>query len=429
MNRELIKLEMSRHYWAITDNAFDGICNFLESNAEMSTEDFHRENEKPVSYFGEPVQGSYYSYRNGNIGLMMIDGPIIPRATFLSNISGAASIDVMSDEFKALNEDQTIKEIVFLMDTPGGSVTGISDFSALVKSSEKPTTTFGWMAASAGYEIASATDSIVAPPTGVFGSIGTMMTGQDDSEAKSKKGIRTYRVISDQSPNKNASVETENGKAAAQLLVNDLADAFIGSVAENRGKTSEEVINTFGGGALFAAARAKSVGMIDQIMDFESFMKSKTEEETQPKQLFGFSVNNTKGENQMSDETTQNDVQNLDTEAIAKKAERERIQGIESLMSMSEGKHPDVVAAVRGKIDAVKYDGGMTKEAAEVHVLRAVATAQNELLSAYENNHKEVNNVAQHASAATSEEAKTAEQINRENRANGLVAAAKELNK
>lgn len=425
MNRELIKLEMSRHYWAITEEAFDGICNFLDSDTEMKSEDFHVENEKPVSYFGEPVQGSYYSYRTGDIGLIMIDGPIIPRATFFSSISGAVSIDVLSDEFKAFEEDPTINEIVLLMDTPGGSVTGTSDFSALVKSSEKPTTAFGWMAASAGYEIASATDTIVAPPTGMFGSIGTMLTSRDDSEAQEKRGIRTYRVISDQSPNKNASLGTEKGQATAQIFINDLADAFIENVASNRGKTSEEVINTFGGGAMFAAGRAKSVGMIDQITDFDSFIKSKTENETQPKNLFGFSTNNEEGKTNMSEENT---VQTLDKEAIVK-TERERIQGIEALASMSEGKHPEIVSAVHDKINSVKFDADMTKESAEVLVLRAINDAQGKLISKFDADHKTVNKVAEHVSTASGDDAPTAEEAKNKARGNDLIAAALEGNR
>lgn len=121
-------------------------------------------------------------------------------------------------------------------------------------------------------------------------------------------------------------------------------------------------------------------------------------------------------------------VQTVDTEAIAK-AERERIQSIESLTNMSEGKHPSIVAAVRGKIDGVKFDAGMTKESAEILVLQEINTAQSKLISQMEADHKNVNAVAEHASIASGEEAQTTEQMKRESRADGLVAAAKELNK
>lgn len=409
---------MSRHYWAITDIAMRSIIDFVESNSDMEFDTFHNENEKPSAYFGEQIEGSFYSYRTGETGVLVIDGPIIPRATWMSNISGIVSVDVLTDEYKAMLADDSIKEIVLAMDTPGGISTAISDFASLISGSDKKTTAFTWMAASAGYWIASAADEIVSPVGGMVGSIGVVMSYSDMSVKNEKNGVKVYEIVSSQSPNKRATPKTETGKAILQQLLDDLAEGFIQQVADNRGVTTETVMESFGAGAVFAERRALEVGMIDSVSDFESFMKTKT----QPKNLFGFSKTNMKGETNMSDE--KKDVQAVDTEAIAK-AERERIQGIESLANMSEGKHPSIVAAVRDKIDSVKFDAAMTKEAAEVMVLKAISGAQDKLIASMAADREQVNQVAEHASAAVVEDAKTEAQAEYDARTEALVAAAK----
>ena len=425
MNRELIKLEMSRHYWAITDLAMRGIVDFVEAESQLEFDSFHSIEEKPSAYFGEQVDGTYYSYKNGTVGVLEIDGPIIPRATWISQVSGITSIDVLTNEYKAMLADESVKEIVLVMDTPGGVSTAISDFASLIKNGGKKTTAFTWMAASAGYWIASAADEIVSPVGGMVGSIGVVMSYTDTSARDEKSGIKTYEIVSSQSPNKRANPQTDTGRVVVQQLLDDLASGFISQVADNRGVTEQKVMESFGAGAVFAEQRALSVGMIDRVSDFESFMNEKTS--NQPKQIFGFSVNNNEGETTMT-EQNQETVQTLDAEAVAK-AERERIQSIESLASMTEGKHPSIVAAVRGKLDAIKFDAEMTKEKAELEALRAMTVAQDKLVTELESEKSEVNAVAEHASAANTEDAKTTEQIKREARANGLLAAAKELNK
>lgn len=428
MNRELIKLEMSRHYWAITDLALRGIVDFIESNESLDFESFHSEREKPSAYFGEQISGSLYSYRTGDTGVIVIDGPIIPRATWLSEISGIASIDVLTDEYKAMLADDTIKQIVLAMDTPGGVSTAISDFATLIKNSNKKTTAFTWMAASAGYWIASAADEIVSPVGGMVGSIGVVMSYHDTSAKDEKSGVKVYEIVSSQSPNKRANPTTDNGRAVVQQLLDDLATGFITQVAENRNVSTDTVINSFGGGAVFAEQRALAAGMIDRVSDFETFMKDKT----QPKQLFGFSTNNTK-ENQMSDETKVVEAAApvapvVNAKDIAK-AERERIQSIESLASMAEGKHPSIVAAVRGTIDSVKFEDGMDKAKAEIHVLKSITAAQEKLITEFEADHQDVNQVAEHVSSANAEEQKTVEEKQRAAEANDLIVAAKAGNR
>lgn len=421
MKTDFIKMQIASHNWAITPASLSAIHDFVDSGADLDPALFHREIEKPTAQFGSQVPGSLYSYKSGTVGAILIDGPIIPRATMFSDVSGIVSIDRLTAEFKAMADDPNITEIVLLMDTPGGEVTGVSDFAALVKATEKKTSAFTWMAASAGYWIASAVDEIAAPLSGLVGSIGVVVGYYDTTEAEAKKGFKYLEMVSSQSPNKRADLGTDTGRAVVQQMLDDLADGFISTVADNRGTDADTVINSFGGGAVFAAPRALSAGMIDRVVDFDAYMKTKQDAGPE-KTFFGFAR---KGNAAMDEH--ESTVETVDVEK-ALSAERDRIKGIEALITKVEGHHPAVVKAAKDEIDRIKYDPAYTAANAAVNVLEAVSKAQKNLVTTLAQDKKEVTEAAQ--AAAQAGEADTAEELaakESENRIAALKAAREKV--
>lgn len=258
--------EIERLHWAITPEALDGIRKAVDGG--LSADDyalFHKSTE--IEAF-DSAEESKPLVVDGK-GIIVINGPIVPRATAFTKVSGLVAIDKLTEDFKTLEADDMVDEIRFLVDSPGGAVTGVSDFAQLVKASKKKTSAFiVGQAASAAYWIISAVDKIVSSDTGLSGSIGVVMTyykGGKDGEGQ---------ILSAQSPDKRADPETKEGRAILQKLVNEIADVFIGAVAENRGVTVETVLKDFGRGAMFVAKRASSVGMIDEVMTINEFMTS-----------------------------------------------------------------------------------------------------------------------------------------------------------
>lgn len=253
--------ELERAQWAITPEALYGIFKAVDKGLDDGDyELFH----KAVS--SEMTETTKKSSVNGR-GVLVINGPIIPRGNALTESSGIVAIDKLTKDFKALEADEAIKEIVLLIDSPGGTVTGVSDFAKLIKVSETPTAAFVvGQAASAAYWIASATDRIVSTDTGQVGSIGVVSTYR----ASTKEGEREF--ISAQSPYKRPDLDSKEGKAVMQDLVNEIADVFIGTVAKNRDASVETVLNKFGKGGLVVAKKALEVGMIDEISTVNDFM-------------------------------------------------------------------------------------------------------------------------------------------------------------
>jgi ClpP class serine protease len=241
----------------------DGILAALRSELTPADyETFHRlstdEREEYRAQAGDAPSGTKYTRISGNVGTLFIEGPIVPRADFFTEISGLVSVESLASEFAALEDNPRVESIVLSMDSPGGDITGISDFAQQIAAASKPTTAFvAGMAASAGYWIASAADRVISTDTGIVGSIGVVST------IRVRKDENAIEIVSSQSPFKRLDAETQEGRDKIQTLVDELADVFVDTVAGNRGVSRETVLEDFGRGDVMVAARARGAGMID----------------------------------------------------------------------------------------------------------------------------------------------------------------------
>ena len=170
-----------------------------------------------------------------------------------------------------------VNHIVIDVDSPGGSVTGVTELATKIRSARgiKPITAFasGTMA-SAAYWISSAADRIVATPSADVGSIGVLALHTDMSGALEQEGIKPTFVVSNGSPHK---VEgnpfealSEDARQQIQADVDEIYEVFIADIAKSRGVTKSTVRKDYGQGRVLSASRAKQAGIIDDIatMDY-----------------------------------------------------------------------------------------------------------------------------------------------------------------
>jgi len=436
--------EIRRNQWAILLPSLRAMLAVLEGEEIKADEYryFHsvdaeqKEFMRASSLFGRAVNNTEYTSIDQNVGYLNVDGPIVPRATAFSRVSGMVSLDVLSKEFKALEENPSIDSIVHLMDTPGGAVTGTSDYVSLVRASHKKTYAFTWMAASSGYWIASANDIIVSPPTGINGSIGIILSLTDYSERDSKRGIRTIDIVSSQSPNKKPNLDDPEERVALQQMVDDTATVFVEAVAENRDVSPEDVLKKFGGGAMFVAKRAMEVGMIDLISDANTFAKNLTNKSS----MSSFSpsakadITPKATEDSMPNENEKSvpaaELKNAaEVKALTDKAaadERTRLQSIEALGTKFDGAHPAVKAAALKAINDHKFDDGATAETVSIHVVEAVSKAQINAVDATGQTRREAADIAATVDASRNDASGEQDKIAAsEQRVNGLLEARK----
>jgi len=164
-------------------------------------------------------------------------------------------------------KDKNVKGIVFRINSGGGSALA-SDVilrEVLLAKKEKPfIVSLGDYAASGGYYIACAADSIIANPTTLTGSIGVFgMIPNLKDFYKNKLGINIDTVntnkYSDIGINRKLS-EFEKNKI--QMQIEDIYDTFITRVSEGRSIEKSEV-DKIGQGRVWSGYDAKKIGLVD----------------------------------------------------------------------------------------------------------------------------------------------------------------------
>ena len=266
--------EITGNQWAITPDALDGIIKAVDSG--LTAADYALFHAAPkgdrdllAADFGDRVDGTRKASVRGSVGILDVNGPIIPRADAFAESSGMTSIERLSSDLRALEADRRVENIVLVVDSPGGAIAGVSDFAKTVAASSKPTTAFVFgQASSAAYWIASAADRIVTADTGIVGSVGVVAT------VSTEKKKDRVEIVSAQSPKKRLGADTDEGVAELQTVVNAIGDVFVGAVATNRGVSVETVLEDFGQGGVLTPRDALAAGMVDGIDSFESLVGS-----------------------------------------------------------------------------------------------------------------------------------------------------------
>ena len=176
---------------------------------------------------------------------------------------------------KKAREDERVKAIVLRVNSPGGSALA-SDViwreTTLAKAEKPLVISMGDLAASGGYYIACAADTIVANPTTITGSIGVFgLIPNLQHFYKNKLGITIDTV----NTSKHADVGgmhrrlTSFERAKIQDHVEGIYATFISHVAEGR-NMSTAAVDDIGQGRVWAGYDAKRLGLVDVLGGLET---------------------------------------------------------------------------------------------------------------------------------------------------------------
>lgn len=212
------------------------------------------------------------------IAIIYAAGEIVMSSS--SSMSSADEIvgPSLAKEIRKARTDSTIKAIVFRINSPGGSALASELIWREVKLAQqvKPVVvSMGGLAASGGYYIACAADTIVADATTLTGSIGVFGLVPNVNELfEDKLGIYTEVVktnkLSDM-PMLYRAMNTSE-KALMQNMVENVYSTFVNHVAEGRGLSYEQV-DEIGQGRVWTGANAKEIGLVDVLGDLNDAIK------------------------------------------------------------------------------------------------------------------------------------------------------------
>lgn len=165
--------------------------------------------------------------------------------------------------------DKTIKSIVFRVNSGGGSALASETIwreLSLAKKEKPVVVSFGDVAASGGYYISCAADSIFASPTTITGSIGVFgIIPNMQGFFKNKLGITFDGVKTAPYADLGAIYRpmNENEKKMVQESIDNIYHSFKQRVSDGR-KKSIEFIDSIGQGRVWSGAKAIDIGLIDK---------------------------------------------------------------------------------------------------------------------------------------------------------------------
>lgn len=178
----------------------------------------------------------------------------------------------MVNSIRRVAEDNSIKAIILRIDSPGGSGTASDIIWQEVEKAaqQKPLiVSVSDVAASGGYYISMAADSIVAHPSSIVGSIGIFFMKGVFSKLYDKIGMNVEEI----KRGKNADMFSEMNRLTPdqrELISKFLLDFykdFVNKAAEGRNMTYDEVDN-IAQGRVWTGKQALENGLIDKLGDY-----------------------------------------------------------------------------------------------------------------------------------------------------------------
>ena len=179
--------------------------------------------------------------------------------------TGVITPDRVAQRLNALKDIDGIEAVVMRIDSPGGAIGASQEIYQIISDYEKPIViSMGDMAASGGYYISAAADSIIAHPGTMTGSIGVITTFYDPDGLLENLGIERETVMSGEHKDMFSRTLTDEEREKMQTLTDQAYDQFINHIAEGRDMSQEDIL-PHATGEIFLGSQALEYGLIDSL--------------------------------------------------------------------------------------------------------------------------------------------------------------------
>ncbi|MFM2225718.1 MAG: hypothetical protein RJA07_1920 [Bacteroidota bacterium] len=252
----------------------DGLKYYDEVLAELKkTSGTDEKNPKFVSIenYDNMNGGEKFSSSKNKIAVVYAEGDIVDGQGDDDNIGG----EKFAEMIRKIRQDEKVKALVIRVNSPGGSALA-SDIMwreiMLAKKKMPVVISMGNYAASGGYYISCAADSIFTEPNtltgsiGVFGILPCMENFLHDKLGITHDGVKTGKY-SDM-PNLTRHLNDDE-KRIIQAGVDTIYSDFLNRVAQGRHKTKAE-IDSIAQGRVWSGEKAISIGLVDKLGNLDA---------------------------------------------------------------------------------------------------------------------------------------------------------------
>lgn len=215
----------------------------------------------------------------GEIAVVYAEGQIVTGDTEdLYSATPMVGSETFTEAMETAREGDGIGAVVVRINSPGGSASASDAMWRAIEltAREKPViVSMGGVAASGGYWIATAADSIVADPLTVTGSIGVFGVFFDVSGLLENKLGVTFDGVQT-SPYADMftglSAFSEEEEALLERFIDETYRTFLQKVAENR-NLSVEKVQTMAEGRVWIGETAKALGLVDVLGSLDTAIR------------------------------------------------------------------------------------------------------------------------------------------------------------
>ncbi|MCX7881819.1 MAG: signal peptide peptidase SppA [Brevinematales bacterium] len=178
------------------------------------------------------------------------------------------------EELERAADDPTTVAIVLRVNSPGGTVGATQELHAAIQRVRERgkvvVASFGDMAASGGYYIATACDAIVSLPGTLTGSIGVIMQGFQYHQLLQKIGVKASVVKSGKNKDIFAGYRemTPEEESILFSVVSNTYEQFVEAVMKGR-NLSRQQVEPLSDGRIFTGEQALQAKLVDSLGTFE----------------------------------------------------------------------------------------------------------------------------------------------------------------
>ena len=258
---------------ALTENLVDGLAYRDEVRAGIDT-DLGEEAERVGLFTYLRQMGRPHSAGEAIALIYGVGGVQRGKSEYSAALSGPTmGADSVSAAFRDAVQDDTVRAILFRVDSPGGSYVASDTIwreTVRAKAAGKPViVSMGNVAGSGGYFVAAAADKIVAQPGTITGSIGVFGGKLLTAELMEKIGISSDEVHTSTNATMWSSALDYTPQQWRRITawLDHVYEDFTHKVAQGRGLTQGEV-HAVAKGRIWTGEDAKDIGLIDELGGF-----------------------------------------------------------------------------------------------------------------------------------------------------------------
>lgn len=201
-------------------------------------------------------------------GILQLDleGVIMNGKRFIANL-------------KKYREDENVKAILVVIDSPGGSVGPSQElYAELLKTKTEfkipVVCVSNGLVASGGYYAAAACDKLVVAPGALIGSIGVIMSFANLEKLYGWAKVERYSITSGRYKDSGAEYRPmrPDERQLFQEMIDEVYQQFKATVKEGR-KLKDDVLNKYADGRVFSGKKAVELGFADQVGTYDDAAK------------------------------------------------------------------------------------------------------------------------------------------------------------